>query len=245
MTPKNKQLLFLTVVLPVLTYGFQLWYRPKGKGCKTILRKLEGVQHAAAHWITGGFCTSPSGALEMLTGLAPVWVNLDKLYLKSGVCLASLHPHCGIHAFQLPPLNWTEPTDDLFLLLPGHCGPCAAPPGPIASLAATTSLLVEPSAFHPDNCLGLHARDLYLECILALSLPAKSLPLEGWASDISAIIDKHRDHPTYFVTAAPPGDIFHLGSTFGIYLLEFGYPPMTIITPPRTPPIITSSAWLE
>ena len=27
MTPKDKRLLYLTAVLPVLMYGFQIWYR--------------------------------------------------------------------------------------------------------------------------------------------------------------------------------------------------------------------------
>jgi hypothetical protein len=51
MTPKNKRLLYLTVVLPVLTYGFQLWYRPNARRCLTMLKHLEKVQNTVARWI--------------------------------------------------------------------------------------------------------------------------------------------------------------------------------------------------
>ena len=48
-----------------------------------LVNKLKMVQHAAARWITGGFGTSPSGALELLSGIAPMTVNLDRMYRKS------------------------------------------------------------------------------------------------------------------------------------------------------------------
>ena len=59
LTPSNKRQMYLTAVLPVLTYGFQLWYRPGAKKCKQHCKWLELVQHKAARWITGGFKMSP------------------------------------------------------------------------------------------------------------------------------------------------------------------------------------------
>ncbi|KAF8627718.1 hypothetical protein AX15_004276 [Amanita polypyramis BW_CC] len=94
--PKDKQLIYLTTCLPILTYGFQLWYRPRAKGCKHLLRQMDKVHLAAARWITGGFPNSPRNALLSIASLEPLQVNLDKLSYRTMLRLIMLHPSSGI-----------------------------------------------------------------------------------------------------------------------------------------------------
>ena len=59
LTPALRRRLYLACILPLMTYGCQVWYRRKGtKGLIEILRK---AQMTAARWITGAFRTSPRG----------------------------------------------------------------------------------------------------------------------------------------------------------------------------------------
>lgn len=106
LTATNKRLLYLTVLIPVLSYGFQIWYRLKGRWCKRSVHKLAKVQHAAARWITGGFATSLAGALELLAGLAPMTLNLDRLYQRSVIRHHGLHEYVGLKHYSHTPVHW-------------------------------------------------------------------------------------------------------------------------------------------
>ena len=139
-TPSQKRILYLTTVLPVLTYGFPIWYRPKARGCRTLYKKLEVIQHAAARWITGGFPTAPSGGLEILGRLAPLDANLDRLYRKAAVRLHITHETSGVKFMGSTPNHWLNPA---LLVKDGHTyihrrlkkGRL----GPLSSLARTSS----------------------------------------------------------------------------------------------------------
>ncbi|KAF8625288.1 hypothetical protein AX15_005461 [Amanita polypyramis BW_CC] len=85
LSPKDKCLIYLTTTLPILMYGFQLWYCPHAKGCKALLKTLEKIHLAVARWITGGFLDSPRNALLSITSLNPLQVMLDKLYFQSSL----------------------------------------------------------------------------------------------------------------------------------------------------------------
>jgi hypothetical protein len=120
-SPSNKQQLYLTVVIPTMTYGFQLWYRPGARKRKMLLRKLITVQHKVARWITGGFKTPPVGGLEILAGLAPLRINLDRLYLKSAIRTATLHEGSGSLYFRHVPFAWeTKSGHRVQGTAPGH-----------------------------------------------------------------------------------------------------------------------------
>src|SRR6266478_5546139 len=108
--PSQKRLMYLTVVLPVLTYGYLLWYKPKGKGCHRHLKKLETVQSVAVRWITGAFKTTPTGGTEIYAGLAPLRCNMAKLYAKAAVRVHMLHPLTGLLNLGLSLLNWSNPS---------------------------------------------------------------------------------------------------------------------------------------
>lgn len=93
LTPKDKRRLYISNVLPILTYGAQLWWHPSWKGRKWIASELQKTQNKAARWITGAFRTTPIGALEMIAGLFPIKHQIDK-YMKKA-CLRTRLLHKG------------------------------------------------------------------------------------------------------------------------------------------------------
>ncbi|PPQ94561.1 hypothetical protein CVT25_011547, partial [Psilocybe cyanescens] len=58
--PVQKRVLYHACVLPIVTYGFRLWYFAAAR-CKGALHHLSTMQRSAALWITGAFRTSPTG----------------------------------------------------------------------------------------------------------------------------------------------------------------------------------------
>lgn len=76
----NHCLLYTSCVIPLLTYGFQLWYNPTFKLCKAHLKVLNKIQLHATRWIPGAFKTSPTNSLDVLAGLLPLIFCLQKLF---------------------------------------------------------------------------------------------------------------------------------------------------------------------
>src|SRR6201747_1662516 len=72
LSPKQKRVLYRSCVVPIITYGFQLWWCPNGKGVKGLYKLLQKTQNAAAKWIIGAFRTSHAGGMETLAGLPPI-----------------------------------------------------------------------------------------------------------------------------------------------------------------------------
>ena len=93
MPPMQRRRLYQSCVLPLMTYGCQLWYRRKGT--KWHIEFLRKAQNTAARWITGAFRTSPAGGAEVLAGLPPVRLHIEKLVNRTGLranTLMALHP---------------------------------------------------------------------------------------------------------------------------------------------------------
>ena len=78
MTPANLRLLYKTCVIPVITYGCQLWYR-KDSPRKRLMDKLRKVQNTALRWILGAFRTTPNESLTLLSFCPPIHVTVRKL----------------------------------------------------------------------------------------------------------------------------------------------------------------------
>ncbi|PPQ89032.1 hypothetical protein CVT25_004683, partial [Psilocybe cyanescens] len=55
--PVQKRILYCACVLPIVTYGFRLWYFAAAR-CKGALHHLSMMQRSAELWITGAFRTS-------------------------------------------------------------------------------------------------------------------------------------------------------------------------------------------
>jgi len=91
--PLQKQLLYQSCVVPIATYGFQLWYFSRAS-TKAQVSLLATIQCKTALWILGAFCTSPTGRIKTLAGLIPIYLHLKKLAKRSclrAVTLPSQH----------------------------------------------------------------------------------------------------------------------------------------------------------
>ncbi|CAA7267766.1 unnamed protein product [Cyclocybe aegerita] len=100
---KQRRLLYRSCVVPIATYGYQLWYF-NGARNKGAMNQLKWMQRKAALWITGAFRTSPTGGLEALAGLIPVHLMLKKLATCAVYCVATLsdtHPLCSMMGERL------------------------------------------------------------------------------------------------------------------------------------------------
>ncbi|CAA7263236.1 unnamed protein product [Cyclocybe aegerita] len=94
LSPKQCRLLYRSCVVPIATYGYRLWYF-NGTRNKGAMNQLKWMQRKAALWITGAFCTSPTGGLEALAGLIPVHLMPKKLATHAVYRVATLldtHP---------------------------------------------------------------------------------------------------------------------------------------------------------
>ena len=76
--PTQKQLLYRSCILPIILYGFQLWYYNKALLVYS-LKKLRKIQRRAAIWILGVFCTSPPLSIEAAAGLISIYLHLQNL----------------------------------------------------------------------------------------------------------------------------------------------------------------------
>ena len=74
--PLEKRLLYYACILLIAMYSFRLWFFEGAKN-KTAFKILKQMQRKAALWITGAFCTSPTGGTEALAGLIPVHLHLQ------------------------------------------------------------------------------------------------------------------------------------------------------------------------
>ncbi|CAA7264616.1 unnamed protein product [Cyclocybe aegerita] len=96
-------------MVPIATYGYRLWYF-NGARNKGAMNQLKRMQQKAALWITGAFCTSPTGGLQALAGLIPVHLMLKKLAMRAVYHVATLsdtHPLCSMIGKRL--LKWANP----------------------------------------------------------------------------------------------------------------------------------------
>ncbi|PPQ95831.1 hypothetical protein CVT25_002003 [Psilocybe cyanescens] len=127
--PVQKRILYRACVLPIVTYGFRLWYfaaarckgalhhlstmqrsaalwitgafrtSPTAARCKGALHHLSTMQRSAALWITGAFRTSPTGGVEALAGLPPINLLLHRLSERADYRFATLTPTYPVRAF--------------------------------------------------------------------------------------------------------------------------------------------------
>ncbi|KAF8624526.1 hypothetical protein AX15_005837 [Amanita polypyramis BW_CC] len=177
--PKDKRLIYLTTCIPILTYGFQLWYRQHAKGCKNLLRKLEKVHLAAACWITGGFPDTPKHALLSIASLDPLWVTLDKLSYRAAMRIHMIHPNTGIADGHKARPSFLKPSTGILHIQgqtiirepPFTKGRQSATKGPLVAIRDTT-LPTLPRRHHDDSQLpGTRAIDLYADRIQFLDIP--------------------------------------------------------------------------
>ncbi|KAI5115189.1 hypothetical protein M0805_005559 [Coniferiporia weirii] len=84
----NFHILYKTLIIPVLTYGFQLWFT--GIRQKSHLQPLIVAQNQALRLMAGAFKTSPSSGLHHLLAILPIPFLLRHLLVNSATRLSKL-----------------------------------------------------------------------------------------------------------------------------------------------------------
>ena len=106
-----------TCILPILTYAFQVWYRPDRKQA-ALLDSLNIVLNRAARLVSGAFRTSPALAIRSLAHVPNIIFTLDKLHTSCASRLRKL-PMSSMISQRLPD-DWRlgVPGDSPFPTLP-------------------------------------------------------------------------------------------------------------------------------
>lgn len=79
--PKQIYWLYIMVIRPMVTYGSVVWWE-KGQQ-RSAQTKLNGLQRQACLAITGAFRTTPTAAMELLLGIPPLHIFLEREALKT------------------------------------------------------------------------------------------------------------------------------------------------------------------
>ncbi|KAF8651495.1 hypothetical protein AX16_004793 [Volvariella volvacea WC 439] len=109
LTPKHKRMLYRGCIMPLMTYGFQLWYRLHGKRVKHKIEVLKVAQNRALRWITGAFRTTPIGSLESAAGCLPFHIHLERFYRRYTTRWQTTYPSHPLSVILHDP-NATSPT---------------------------------------------------------------------------------------------------------------------------------------
>jgi hypothetical protein len=96
--PKVAHWLYVAIIRPTISFASLVWW----PGRQTAsAKKLSKVQRLACLGITGAICTTPTGAMEALVGLAPLDLVIQREArlaahrLWSLGCWSYLHPQQG------------------------------------------------------------------------------------------------------------------------------------------------------
>ena len=85
LSPKRLQWIYNQVIKPNLTYACFAWAYRCEKQC--FLDKLQKVQRHVALAITGGICTTPTQTLEIMAGIMPIELYIQKESIKIAIRL--------------------------------------------------------------------------------------------------------------------------------------------------------------
>ena len=125
--------IFISVILPVLTYGAQVWFRDISQ--VTLINTLQIAQNEACRKLAGTFHTTPIEMMHSLLSIPPICFHLRHLLRTQGCRLASQPPSCLLrnpsHTHKttllpphvpnpplLPPIAETPPMNPVFTFPP-------------------------------------------------------------------------------------------------------------------------------
>jgi hypothetical protein len=106
LTPRAARRLYIGVATPRILYGADVWCIPahvtkegeRRKGSVYAIRKLISMQRAGTLAITGGFCTSPTDALNAHASVLPMHLKIGKIFFRAAVRIASLPETHPLHS---------------------------------------------------------------------------------------------------------------------------------------------------
>ena len=81
-SPVQKCLFYRCCTLPIILYGFQLWFYNKAP-LSYHMKIPNKMQRRAAIWILGTFKTSPTEGIKAIVGLIPIKFHLQKIAKRS------------------------------------------------------------------------------------------------------------------------------------------------------------------
>jgi hypothetical protein len=95
----NWRKVYNALVIPVLTYGAQVWYT--GHNQKGLVHKLQVAQNEGVRKIAGVFKTTPIKPLHNLLGIPPISYVLSKLMHAYSLRLQGLPPNAKVRTVLL------------------------------------------------------------------------------------------------------------------------------------------------
>ncbi|KAF8625109.1 hypothetical protein AX15_005545 [Amanita polypyramis BW_CC] len=237
--PKDKWLIYLTTCIPILTYGFQLWYRHNAKGCKNLLKKLDKVHLAAARWITGGFPDSPRNALLGLASLDPIQVTLEKLSYHTALRIHMIHPSAGIALGHKIRTTFLKPSTgklhiqgtNIIAEPPFTKGRQSTNKGPLTALRNIMLPNLPRANFDDTQLPGTRAINLFPDQITFINIPlCPKEDREEWTSTVAHIITPILQERCLVIVASPPTNVKRQTGVVHTILLQ-----------PNTTPAVTTA----
>jgi ribonuclease HI len=132
----NARILYKTVVLPVLTFGAEVWFT--GRRQKSLVDTLSRAQNEGLRWILGAFRTTPSPALHHLSSILPIPHLLHQISSRAAVRIHTLPATSQIHT-RLP-ASWNAHASEPPVPLPPPLyATSRSPPTIIHHLASLTT----------------------------------------------------------------------------------------------------------
>ena len=114
--------LYISVALPKITYGLDIWYTPpskkpgqtKNSGSAAVLRQLQKTQRISSLAIIGALRTTPNDYADVHTGLLPMEYTLRKATHRAIIRILTLPPNHPLHDIVMtvkdnPPTRHASP----------------------------------------------------------------------------------------------------------------------------------------
>ena len=87
---------YLMYVIPILTYGAEVWYT--GHRQKHLVNTLQVAQNEGIRKITGVFRTTPTAVSENMIGIAPIKFVLSRSLHSFRIRMSATNPHHILHS---------------------------------------------------------------------------------------------------------------------------------------------------
>jgi len=101
-SPKVVYWLYTAAIRPMIAYAAVVWW-PRVT-YSTVAKQLEHIQRLACLYITGAIRTTPTAAMELITGLVPLPVFIKQEAMEAVIDYG--YPHSGLKmAVGIPLLN--------------------------------------------------------------------------------------------------------------------------------------------
>jgi ribonuclease HI len=188
----NARILYKTVVLPILTFGAEVWFT--GRKQKALVETLSQAQNDGLRWILGAFRTTPSPALHHLGSILPLPHLLNQISLRAAVCIHTLPLSSQIHP-RLP-ASWSPHASDPPVPLPPPLySSTRSPPTIIHHLASLTSPQAKRTLpFYTPPWLRKHPWGDRLTINLPSTKPSKA-EVDRYSRDLKSQLEKLGQKP--------------------------------------------------